>query len=305
MTDATALNEAMAANYLLVDLKLRSWSGKSTDRSASKEVLANKHAVDDGGAFVKNLLAGAKQELKEVHTLGNALRSFVYARTLAWSSTSDDGARRGERLLASSAAIDFLVDLNDLKKEYDKSVLALQAVWPQRCLEAQRNLGGLANPDDYPDASTLPGLFSVSVDMRPVPALSDFSRLNVPAELANALGQRSAQQAQIQVANALKEMQERFTEELERIGAQMTKHGNGEKTRLYSTLITNMQGLVSMARNMNLNQNPKLAELADKIEARLLSMPIEAYRDDPLKAKKAAAEAQALLGEVQLPDVWQ
>ena len=304
MADATALNEAMAANYLLVDLKLRSWSGKSTDRGASKEVLANKHAVDDGGAFVKNLLAGAKQELKEVHTLGNALRSFVYSRTLAWSSTSDDGARRGERLLASSTAMDFLVELNDLKKQYDKSVLALQVVWPQRCAEAMRNLGGLANADDYPDASTLPALFSVSVDLRPVPALSDFTRLNVPAELANALGQRSASQAQIQVSNALREMQERFTEELERIGAQMAKHGNGEKTRLYSTLITNMQGLVSMARNMNLNQNPKLAELADKIEARLLSMPIESYRDDPLKAKAAAAEAQALLGEVQLPDVW-
>jgi hypothetical protein len=300
---ATALNEAMAANYLLVDLAIRSWSGKSTDRTASKEVLANKGAADDGGVFVKNLLSGAKQELKEVHTLGNALRSFVYNRTLSWSSTSD-GARRGERLLASTAAMDFIVELNGLKKDYDRSVLALQAVWAQRVAEAMRNLAGLADANDYPDASQIPSLFSVNVNLRTVPAIADFSRLNVPAELAEALGQRSASQAEIQVANALKEMQERFLEELERVAEQFARHGAGEKTRLYSTLVTNMQGLVQMARNMNLSQNPKLAEFADKIEQRLLSKPIESYRDDPMRAKAAAEDARALLAEAQLPDVW-
>lgn len=305
MQDATALNEAMAANYLLVDLKLRSWSGKSTDRDASKEVLASKMAAADGGAFVKNLLVGAKQELKEVHTLGAALRSFVYNRTLPWSSAADDGARKGERLLASSQAMVFLTELNDLKRDYDRAVLALQAVWPQRVAEAMVHLGGLANAADYPDAVSIPSLFSVSVDIRPVPALSDFSRLNVPAALADALGARSASQAQIQVGNALKDMQDRFIDELTRISTQLGKHGEGEKTRLYSTLITNMQGLVQMARNMNLNQSPRLDELADKIEAQLLAHPIEVYKDDPFKAKAAANVAKTLLAEVSLPEVWQ
>ena len=305
MADATSLNDALAANYLLVDLRARSWAGKRTDRTASNEVLASKHATSDGGAFVKNLLAGAKQELDEVHALTNAVRSFVYARTLAWSSSSDDGARRGERLLSSSEAMGFLVELNTLKKERDRAVLALQSVWAQRVAEAMRNLGGLANADDYPDASALPGMFSITVDIRPVPAVADFQRLNVPAELASALGQRAMDQAQVQVANALKEMQERFIEELTRVGTQMAKHGAGEKTRLYSTLITNLQGLVSMARNMNLNQNPKLAELADKIEAKLLQFPVEVYRADPERAKAVAAEAQALVAEANMEEVWQ
>lgn len=305
MSTAQELNDALASNYLLVDLRLRSWAGKTTDRGASKDVLANNHATSDGGAFVKNLLAGAKQELKEVHTLGNALRSFVYSRTLSWSSSSDDGARRGERLLNSAEAMAFLVELNGLKKEYDGAVLGLQSVWPQRVAEAMRNLGTLANAADYPDAGSLPSMFSVSVDMRPVPAISDFNRLNVPAALASALGQRSSDQAQIQVANALKEMQERFIEELGRVATQMAKHGNGEKTRLYESLITNMQGLVKMARSMNLNNNPKLAELADKIEQKLLQHPVEVYRNNPLKAAAVATEAQHLATEAAMEDIWQ
>lgn len=305
MTDAAALNDALAANYMLVELRIRSWSGKSTDRGASQEVLANKHATADGGSFVKNLLAGAKQELKEVHTMDGALREFVYNRTLAWSNTQgDDGARRGARLLPAATAMEFLVEVNNLKKERDRAVLQLQSVWKQRVVEAMQNLGGLADSGDYPDEAAIPSLFAASVDLRPVPATSDFSRINVPGPLAGALAQRGAEQAKVMIDNAMKEMQDRFVEELTRIHTQMSKHANGEKTRLYGSLITNMQSLVGMARNMNLNQNPKLDELVAKIEAKLLAAPIEAYRDDPLKAKAAATEAQQILAEVQLPDVW-
>ena len=305
MSNAQDLNEALSSNYLLVDMRVRSWGAKKTDRSASKQTLDANHATGDGGAFVKNLLAGASQELKEVHACANMLRSFVYSRTLAWSSSSDDGARRGQRALASSDAMNFLVELNSLKKEHDRAVLGLASVWPARMAEAMRNLGSLADAGDYPTAAELPGLFSIAVDINPIPAISDFSRLNVPATLAQALGNRYESQAQQQVANALKEMQERFLEELSRIATQLGKHGEGEKTRLFSTLITNMQGLVAMARSMNFTNNPKLSELADKIEAKLLQRPIEAYRDDVALASTVAAEAKALAMEAALDEIWQ
>lgn len=305
MPDVNALNEAVAANYLLVDLRIRSWSGKSTDRTASQEVLGTHQARSDGGSFVKNLLAGARDEMKLVHSLGAALRNFVHNRTLPWSSAGDDGRHTGERLLASSQAMVFLTELNGLKKDYDTAVLALQAVWPERVKAAMVNLGTLANADDYPNEADIPSLFSVAVDIRPVPAVSDYARLNVPAALADALGARSAAQAQVQVRNALDDMQGRFVEELTRIHTQLGKHGTGEKTRLYGSLITNMQGLVQIARNMNLNNSPRLSELADKIDAQLLACPIEAYKDDPLRAAAASRAAKELLEEVQLPEVWE
>lgn len=297
------LNDALTSNYLLASLSLRSWSGKRTDKSASDEVIASKQAVRNAGVFVKNLMASAQNELDEVHRLGTAIRNYVYTKTLPWSA-SQDGARRGERLLPSSQAMDFLAGLNQVKQEYDAAVIELARVWDQRVLEAQRNLGALADPTQYPSSVDLPKLFSVTVDLAPIPAVADFTRLNVPAALADALGQRHQEQAELQVRVAMDDLRERFASELGRFETQMSKHGAGEKTRLYDTLITNMQGLCELARSMNITGNAKLTELADRIEDKLLRLPIEMYRHDMTRAKAAAAEASELQALAAVDDVW-
>lgn len=296
------LSNALASNYVLVDLQLRSWSGKATDRGASDELIASKGAVRDSGAFVKSLLASAGKELKDVHTMGNALRTFVYNNTLPWSAS--DGAKRGERVLATTKAIPFLTDLNALKKERDNAVLTLVSVWDQRVAQAMQNLGSLADPGDYPASSEVAALFAVSVDLKPIPAISDFTRLNIPAELSEALSARHEQAAQIQVANAMNDMRDRFIDELTRIEKQMTKVAAGEKTRLYDTLITNMQVLVDMAGHMNLTNNPKLDELVERIKARVVMRPVAAYKDNVALAAELAADAKNLALEAMQEEIW-
>lgn len=302
MTQTTDLGNVLSSNYMLVDMQLRSWSGKRTDRGASDELLTQKQATRDGGAFVKNLLASAGQELKEVHQMGNALRTFVYNNTLPWSSS--DGAKRGERVLATTKAMDFLNDLNSLKREYDRSVINLVNAWPQRVAEAQRNLGALANPQDYPSAQELPAMFSVSVDLKPIPAIADFTRLNVPAALAQALGARHEAAAQIQVANAMNDLRDRFVEELQRMERQLAKAGAGEKTRLYDSLVTNLQLLADMARHMNLTGNPKLDDLVTRIESKLLQHKVDAYKDNQSLAAAVAEDAKQLAIEAVSEDLW-
>jgi len=302
-TSNADLNDALASNYLLCDLKIRSWSGKATDNNATREVIENKQAAKDSGAFMKNLMASAGEELKVVHQHAATLRHFVYSRTLPWCSNGE-GTQRGARLLASSAAMDFLQEFKVYKQQYDDAVRALVAVWDTRVGEAMKNLGQLADASDYPSATDLPKKFAVSIDMEPPHAMTDFSRLNVPAALATALGNRHMAVASQQVTNAMNEMRDRMLTELERIHTQMAKHANGEKTRLYESLITNMQGLVQMARNMNLTNNPRLTELAEKIELKLLANPISVYKDDPTKAAVMADSARELAVEATLEEIW-
>lgn len=302
-TDVQQLNDALSSNYLLVSMSLRSWSGKRTDRTASNELITSKAATADSGAFVKNLLASAGAELKLVHQMGNALRQFVYAKTLPWFSGSE-GTQRGERLLATTASMDFLRDLNGIKKEYDAAVVALTAVWPQRVQEAIINLGQLGDPTDYPTAAELPSMFSMGVELRPVPSVSDFSRLNVPSHLAKALGDRHAAQAEVQVQNAMKDLRDRITLELERISSQLGKHARGEKTRLYDSLVTNMQTVVGLARSMNVLNNPKLDDLVTKIESQLLSQPVDAFRSSISLSETVSKAAQDLAVEAALEEVW-
>ena len=303
MSDAKALNDSLAANYLLVDLQLRSWSGKSTDREVSNEVIASKNATKDSGRFIKNLFVGADLELREVNQLGNAVRALVYARTVPFSNNSD-GAKRGERLIAATKSMDFLKELNESIKEYNSAVLRLVGVYDVRVDEAINNLQGMGNKGDYPDKDSVANRFAISVDLRPVPALSDFTRVNVPSALAEALGQRHAQNAEAMVGNAMSDLKTRLLEKLQNMATQLKKQADGTKTRLYDSLVTNLQDLVSLTRSMNVYQNPELNALADRIEMQLLQHPVEVYRVHPKKAADVAAAAQTLAVEAALEEIW-
>ncbi len=303
MANVQQLNDALAANYMLVDLQLRSWIGKKTDKLASSVVTATKGAIPGASRVVKNLLAGADAELQLVQQIASSIRTFVYAKTLPWSG-SDDGNRRGPRLIAATRSFEFLKELAVIKRDYDAAVAKLQTVWGQRIQEARHNLGGLEAGDDYPTPEQIPDRFSVMVDLRPVPSMADFSRVSVPPELAAALGQRHAEVAEQQVTVALDDLKRRLLERLQVMSAQLNKAGKGEKTRLYDSLVTNLQEVVELARTMNVRNNPELTALADKIEQQLLQRPVDAYRVSTHEAAEVGALAAQLAVDAALEDIW-
>ncbi|HXS14460.1 MAG TPA: hypothetical protein VN734_17305 [Acidobacteriaceae bacterium] len=303
MTDAAQLNEALSANYLLVDLEIRSWSAKRTDKDATNEVINSHQAAGNAGKFIKYLFAGADAELTAVNKLAQAIREFVYSNTLPWSGNVE-GVKRGPRLLPATRSIEFLRELNQIKQEYDNAVAALAAVWDARKQQALSSLGTLAKTDDYPDAAAVVGLFGVTVGLLPVPSQTDFTRVNVPAALAEALGQRHAQAAQVHVEVAMGELKERLLTCINRMATQLGKAGAGEKTRLYDSLVTNLQALVGLTRTMNVAGKPEISELADRIEKELLHQPVEVYRNDNKKAAEIASRANEIAVAAAVEDIW-
>lgn len=304
MSDPRQLNDALAANYMLVDLQLKSWGSKKTDRIVSQETIASKGASKSSGRFVKNLLAEADAEFLEVVHYQNQIRALVYSRTLPFSANVD-GAKRGERLVSATKTFELMKEVNGVKYEHDKAVARLQTVWDARVAQARINLGGMAtDQSDYPTAAELPDKFAVSFDLRPVPAMADFSRVAVPSELSEALGNRLAEQNAVQAGVALTDLKDRLLSELQRMAKQLTKAGAGEKTRLYDSLVTNVQDLVSLARTMNVHNNSGLAKLADDIEMQLLQQPVEAYRNSPTQAAAVAQAANNLAVDAALEELW-
>jgi hypothetical protein len=291
------MNDALSSNYLLVDISFRAWGGERVNHSVSDEVVEAKHASKDAGKFKVKLLASADAELRAVRAQIIALRSFVYSRTLPWS-LNNEGAKKGSRLIATKDAMQFLADTAKMKQGYDQTVLALQVVWDRRVLEAQGNLGTMADPSAYPPASEVPNLFSVIVELRPMPAVSDFDRLTVPGPLAQALGQRLADQTKMQVNNAMIDLRDRLAKEIGRIATQLGRVSVGEKTSLYESMLTNTQELCALAKSMNLTGSERFNEIIDKVERDLLCYPIETLRKDVTAAKVVASHAERVLEEI-------
>jgi molybdopterin converting factor small subunit len=235
--------------------------------------------------------------------LASSIRDYVYGSTLPWSNNLD-GAKRGSRLADARTMMDFLKELNHRVQEHNAAVVVLQSVWDKRIQEALANLGGLGDPSKYPTAAEIPNKFSVAVDVRPVPSMYDFKRVGIPAELADALGQRQAEQDAILAQNALDDLKKRILEELQRMSKQLGKASRGEKTRLYDSLVTNLQGLVSLARSMNMRNNPELTALADRIEGELLKYPVDVYREDTHRAASVAEAASKLAVDAAIEEIW-
>ena len=298
------LNELLAANYLLVDTTIRSWSGKKADSDATKELLDQKGATRDGGAFVKKLLASADTELKKVHTTASSAARYVAMHTLPWSAATD-GRKRGNRLLATTRAMAFLTGLKPFVDDHRIAVSELANVWDMRVASAQANLGQLADPSDYPSAAAIPGLFRISVDMVPIPTIADFGRLNVPGELAERLGERHAQMADQAIRNAMEDLRDRVVKELERFYTVLGKQGAGEKTKIHETLVSNMELLVSLGKSMDLGSNQRFTELIDRIETQLLRQPVSVYKVSPAAAQVASDLARQIAVDAALEEVWQ
>jgi hypothetical protein len=292
------LNDALASNYLLVDISFRAWGGERINSSVSDEVVSAKHASRDAGKFRMKLLASADTELKAVRAQIVALRSFVYSRTLPWSLSDGDTAKKGSRLIATAQAMQFIADTATMKRSYDQSVLDLQAVWNGRVQQALLNLGDMADPSVYPAASEVPNLFNVTIELRPMPAVSDFARLTVPAPLAQALGDRLANQTRVQVTNAMTDLRDRLAKEVGRIATQLGKVSVGEKTKLYESMLTNTQELCDLADSMNLTGSERFTEVIDKVRRDLLRYPIDTLREDVGTAKVVAVQAEQVLEDM-------
>lgn len=104
--------------------------------------------------------------------------------------------------------------------------------------------------------------------------------------------------------NALSDVQGRLMQELERMDTQLSKVVRGEKTRLFKSMVSNLKHLTEMTRSMNFTNNAEINEIADAIEAHLLTHEVDAYKDNAAMAGASARRAREIHERVSDDGVW-
>ncbi len=140
----------------------------------------------------------------------NSIRTYLYENTLPWSG--DSGDKKGPRICPTKKSIELLKELATLQKQFEAAKKRFVNVYMHRVDSAMTNLGSLADRALYPSSAEVGDLFSVSIDMVPVPEVSSFGKMNIPADLAQALGKRMEKQQSKIVDNATAELQSRALE---------------------------------------------------------------------------------------------
>ena len=284
---AKELNESLSANYMLVTMKIARWSASKRDVALGNKVSGEHGADVNAVSATKKLMVGADAELKAVNTALNSIRTHLYENSLPWSGDTKD--LKGPRIVPTKASITLLKDLGVMEKEFNTAMRTFKKVYDTRRTAALSNLGTLADAGLYPDASDLDTLFSVSIDLVPVPSVSGFGNMNIPAPMAQALGKRMAQRQQKIVDNAMTALQERVLDTVTNLSDQLHKSADGEGTRLFESLSGNLKPLVTLIDAASLSKDKRLIELKKEIDE-LSKVDIKSLKKAKPAAKRAVAQ---------------
>ncbi len=284
------LSDNLVSAYVLCDHIINKWSGARVDKEATQDAIANAHAATNAGKFVKNALAGADKEFKETCAAYDAIRTYIYSQTLPYSTTTQ-GAMKGPRLLSTAKAPKVMVEIERLHDNAKAAKAEFGNVYYARVNQAKAALGLMAKDSDYPAWADVDAAFSFRVDFTPVPDVSDFSRLSVPAELAKQFGESIKSQQEIVMENVLLDIRRNMLKELERISSVLRKYSEKGKGRLYATLVTNIQGIVRTLNDTNFAQNDQISKLTQAIEKHLCQHDVKALKQSPEKCAEVADKA--------------
>lgn len=286
----------ITSNFLLIQFGSGAASFSKTDKVASSKVISDANAISDSGKFIKKLLAGSDKELKELNSAIGDMRTYVYYHTVPW--THSEGKKRGPRLLPTARSFDFLKGYKELQDKYNIALQEFANVYDQRVTEALSNLGTLANGAEYPSREEMMGRYFVSLDIEPLPESADFSRLNIPAEMAQMLGDKMVAKQSKAMENVMDDLKKRTLEVVERMATQLGKVGRGEKTNLYKSLVSNVQMIAGMLRSCNVTGDDSINQLADNIEDKLCQYDTAQLKNSVSKAKEVSEAATQIVGDI-------
>lgn len=269
---------------LLVQLNVSQWTARKLDKKASKEVAATNGAAREAGNYNKKLLP-MSDSLANIHTMTGDIRREFYANTLPWGLENT-------HMLPTANYLSFMTTFRKRKSEWQAVVNKFLGDYPYLQTNAQRFLGKLYDPADYPDVNDLRHKFSMDLVVMPVPT-NDFRVQLADDELSNIHAdiQRRVQESS---GLAMKEAWQRLYSHVKLMSERL---GNTEG-RLYDSLFDNAIELCRILPRLNFSDDPNLEAMRQEVETKLVSHSKEAIKGSPVLRKQVADEAADIMARM-------
>lgn len=270
---------------MLATVHISVWTATKHDRKVNREVADQNGARERAGRYNKQLLMGASK-LEELRSLAGQIRQNFYKVTLPWS---DDG----RRVLPSYFLFGLTEKWRESERKFWEGVDMFLALYPDYIRETRCELGGLFREEDYPTADRLRYKFSIKLDIQPFPAGEDF-RVNMSAEEHARMAREIDASAKEKLAKGTEELWRR----LRQVVGHMVERLSEPDSRFHTTLVTNIEELVSVLPALNINQDPDLDRFATAVRERLCVYSAKELKQDNLLREVTATEAAGIVREI-------
>lgn len=274
----------ISSSSMLVELNISCWTGQRIDKTVTRQVTNDNSATADAGQFRKNLMAGTSLR-KELADYAASCRLRHNQLTMPW-------ADRGPRLLPTSLFLDYKAEMNGRQQYFDDKVTQFVRDYPLLQAQAQRALGALYDPEDYPSVDEVRAKFGFRLVFSPVPESGDF-RLDLPKQELDEMRAQYDAAFDSRLADAMREPWERLHNTISAMAEKLAKveaAPDGTVTRWHDTFIGNAAEMCKMLTHLNLTGDPKLEQARRDLERAIAGVDIDHVKEDAgvrtdLKAK--------------------
>ena len=285
----------IAEKATLARLSFSRWGGRVFDEAVANEVLDKKKANRNVGLFTKRLVS--RSAMAEVNRIANAARDYHNYRTKPWL---DDRTR----ILPNMICIEHLAKIGEFKGAFYGAVDEFIAAYPKYVKEAEREMGDLYDATDYPSVKGMRDRFSFDFILTPCPDSGDFRSTLDPDQMkeikANLDHHMDSQlkAAMQDTGYQIREVVQHMAERLKAYKPGDKKKGTKTEGQFRDSLVENVRDLAGLLPAFNLNADPKLAELNQRIVDELCQHDADALREDDLIRKKVRVSADKILKDV-------
>ena len=272
---------------LLVQLNVSQWTARKLDKKATKQVADDNGASRDAGNYHKKLLP-MSDSLANIHTMTGDIRREFYTNTLPWGLENT-------HMLPTANYLHFMTTFRKRKADWDAVVRKFLADYPSLQHSAQRFLGGLYDPADYPDVADLRHKFSMDLVVMPVPT-NDFRVQLADDELAGIkadLQRRVEESSNIAMREAWQRLYDRVKHMVERLSKL-----DDPKTRLHESTFEHITELCALLPRLNVTDDPNLEAMRSEVEAKLAGLSGDAVKQDPVFRQTKIDEAADIMARM-------
>jgi hypothetical protein len=286
MNSSTALS-GIARSSVLVDLRIRSYTGRRQDKTTQEEVTVSKGAASRRAASVyKSLFADCK-ELEAITSVQTRARAKHYTMTLPWSDT-------GSRLLPIAGLRTYKDAMADLQTEFDAAVQAFLVKYDTLVAAAAFQLGTLFDRSEYPKRHEVAARFSLTVEYTPLPTSGDF-RIDAENDIQTALMQEYDARTTALVTKTQRDAWTRLHETLTHLVSRLSDKDEGKRNRIFDTLVTNPLELCGLLTAFNITNDPALEAARVELEKVMMGTSAEELRKSPDERAHVKRSAEQIL----------
>jgi hypothetical protein len=260
---------------LLVNLTLKSFAPKRTDKRLSQKLELDNHSASGTLRAVKTLLP--EEAVSPIAALQSSVRAYHYKMTLPYND-------EGQRILPSASFADYTAEIRLASQEQDRLVGTFVTNYEQYVAAARVALNGAFRQDDYPPADRVARKFELRTVFTALPE-------STPLTQALGLDQHIAESTESAVRGAIADLWRRIAEPV----AKMAERLADDDAVFRDSLVGNIRTITSLIPTLNITGDPHLETMRRRLETELSRFEPDQLRNNPFIRKDVATKANEIL----------